>query len=471
MAQHRITPTQLRLGGGPPGRDFPKAHARRFPPAGFFVSGFRCGDAAGPAPAWRAPRPWRFGVANRTAAVTMEMKEMTEKLHVNVGTIGHVDHGKTTLTAALTQVQAARVGGKALALNDIDSAKEEVARGVTINTAHVEYESDARHYAHIDCPGHADYVKNMITGASQMDGAILLVDGTEGAAPQTIEHILLARQVGVGHIVVFVNKMDMITEADRAEMAELIELEIGQMLAAQGYADAPFVFGSALQALGAAERGEAMGEDARPVRDLVDALDAAIPDPVRDFDSPFRMPIEGVHSIPGRGTVVSGRVERGSVKVGDTVEIVGLDNDGEAVTVTGAQAFRKDVAEARAGMNVGLLLRGVKRDGVRRGQVLSAPGVIKPFSKGAARIVVLTAEEGGRRTPFGSGYSPQFFFGTTDVTGEITVSEDVGVVSPGDQADIDFALRKPVGVEPGLRFAIREGGRTVGAGVVTSVTA
>ncbi|MCG8442135.1 MAG: elongation factor Tu [Caulobacterales bacterium] len=394
---------------------------------------------------------------------------MTDKLHVNVGAIGHVDHGETTLTAALTQVQAARVGGQALALAEIDNAPEERARGVTINTSHVEYESDARHYAHIDCPGHADYVKNMITGASQMDGAILLVDGTEGAAPQTIEHILLAAQVGVGHIVVFVNKMDMIAEADRAEMAELIELEIGQMLSDQGYEDAPFVFGSALKALEAAERGEALGVDAKPVRDLVDALDKAVPDPVRDVTSPFLMPIEGVHTIPGRGTVVSGRVDRGVVTVGDAVEIVGFDNDGEEVVVTGTQAFRKDIPEARAGMNVGLLLRGVKRDGVRRGQVLSAPGVIKPFSHGAARIVVLTAEEGGRRTPFGSGYAPQFFFGATDVTGEITVSSETGLVSPGDQAEIGFALKKPVGIEPGLRFAIREGGRTVGAGVVTQV--
>ncbi|MEM9029301.1 MAG: elongation factor Tu [Pseudomonadota bacterium] len=394
---------------------------------------------------------------------------MTDKVHVNVGTIGHVDHGKTTLTAALTHVQAARVGGTALGLNQIDNAKEESVRGITINTAHVEYESADRHYAHIDCPGHADYVKNMITGASQMDGAILLVDGTEGAAKQTIEHILLARQVGVGHIVVFVNKMDMIDPADRADMVELIEMEIGAMLAAQGYEDVAFVFGSALKALQAAERGEADGDDATCVRDLVDALDTKIPDPVRDFDAPFLMPIEGVHTIPGRGTVVSGRVDRGTIRVGDPVEIVGLDTGGEQVVVTGTQAFRKDVDAARAGMNVGLLLRGVKREGVQRGQVLSAPGVIKPYAKGHARIVVLSKDEGGRHTPFGSGYQPQFFFGTTDVTGVITVSGETGLVQPGDQADISFELKKPVGIEAGIRFAIREGGRTVGAGFVTEV--
>ena len=323
---------------------------------------------------------------------------MTNKLHVNVGTIGHVDHGKTTLTAAITQVQAARLGGNALSLAQIDNAKEEKIRGITINSSHVEYESETRHYAHIDCPGHADYVKNMITGAAQMDGAILLVDGTEGAAKQTIEHILLARQVGVQHIVVFVNKMDMLDEADRAEMAELIELETGAMLAAQGYDNVAFVFGSALKALEAVERSEADGPEVQCVIDLVGALDTKIPDPVRDYDSPFMMPIEGVHTIPGRGTVVSGRVERGVVRVGDPVEIVGLtDADDTQVVVTGTQAFRKDVPEARAGMNVGLLLRGLKRDDVQRGQVLSAPGVIRPFSKGAAQIY--RAGQGRGRPP------------------------------------------------------------------------
>ena len=395
---------------------------------------------------------------------------MIEKVHVNVGTIGHVDHGKTTLTAALTHVQALRVGGQALGLDQIDNAKEESVRGITINTTHVEYESETRHYAHIDCPGHADYVKNMITGASQMDGAILLVDGTEGAAKQTIEHVLLARQVGVGHIVVFVNKMDMLDDADRADMAALIEMEIGAMLEAQGYANTAFVFGSALRALQAAMSGQSDGADTACISELVAALDSRIPDPLRDFGSPFLMPIEAVHSIPGRGTVVSGRVERGVIKVGDVVEIIGLDTGGEEVVVTGTQAFRKDVAEARAGMNVGLLLRGVKREGVQRGQVLSAPGVIKPFQRGSARIFVLSHDEGGRHTPFGTGYQPQFFFGTSDVSGTITVAEDK-LVQPGDQAEVSFALNKPVGIEAGIRFAIREGGKTVGAGFVTEVHA
>ncbi len=395
---------------------------------------------------------------------------MTDKLHVNVGTIGHVDHGKTTLTAAITQVQAARVGGTGLALNQIDNAKEESVRGITINTSHVEYESETRHYAHIDCPGHADYVKNMITGASQMDGAILLVDGTEGAARQTIEHILLARQVGVQSIVVFVNKMDMIAEADRADMKELIEMEIGAMLASQGYEDVAFIFGSALRALQAAEKGDVEGADTACIVELIEALDTRIADPVRDYDSPFMMPIEGVHTIPGRGTVVSGRVERGVIKVGDAVEIVGLTNsDDQQVIVTGTQAFRKNISEARAGMNVGLLLRGLKREDVQRGQVLSAPGVIKPYSKGSAQIFVLGKDEGGRHTPFGSGYQPQFFFGTTDVTGVITVLGEDGLVQPGDQAEVEFDLKKPVGIEEGIRFAIREGGKTVGAGFVRSV--
>lgn len=395
---------------------------------------------------------------------------MAQKLNLNVGTIGHVDHGKTTLTSALTQVQAVRQGGQAMSFDQIDNAPEEKARGITINTSHVEYESDARVYAHIDCPGHADYVKNMITGASQMDGAILLVDGTEGAAKQTIEHILLARQVGVSHMVVFVNKMDMLSDTERADMAELIELETGALLEAQGYAGTPFVFGSALQALDAALRGDLDAPEVQAVVDLVDAMDRHFPDPVRDFDAPFLMPIEGVHTIPGRGTVVSGRVERGVLKVGDSVEIVGLDNDGSEVVVTGTQAFRKDIPEARAGMNVGLLLRGLKRDEVQRGQVLSAPGVIKPFSGGRAEIFVLTAEEGGRHTAFTSGYSPQFFFGVSDTTGVIEVDEGLPVM-PGDRAEIGFTLKKPVGIEKGIRFALREGGKTVGAGVVTEVTA
>lgn len=395
---------------------------------------------------------------------------MMNKVHVNVGTIGHVDHGKTTLTAALTFVQAARIGGRALSYGQIDNAKEERERGITINASHVEYESDSRHYAHIDCPGHADYIKNMITGASQMDGAILLVDGTEGAARQTIEHVLLARQVNVGHIVVFVNKMDLVAETDRADIEQLIEMEIGALLASHGYDEACFVFGSALKALAAAERGELEGPDVRCIVELVDALDSRIPDPVRDYDGPFMMPVEGVHTITGRGTVVSGRVERGVIRVGDSLEIVGLASDGdEQVVVTGVQSFHKDVAEARAGMNVGLLLRGVKRDDVVRGQVVVKPGALKPYRTGRAQIFVLSKEEGGRHTSFGSGYQPQFFFGTTDVTGVIRVDTETGVVEPGAQAQIGFELNKPVAIESGMRFAMREGGKTVGAGIVTEV--
>ncbi|MEZ5938585.1 MAG: elongation factor Tu [Hyphomonadaceae bacterium] len=395
---------------------------------------------------------------------------MSQKLHVNVGTIGHVDHGKTTLTAALTQVQAARLGGKALSFGEIDNAPEERARGITINTSHVEYESATRHYAHIDCPGHADYVKNMITGASQMDGAILLIDGTKGPAKQTIEHVLLARQVGVKHIVVFVNKMDMLDESERADMKELIQLETGDLLAAHGYENAPFVFGSALKALEAVQRGDLSDPAVQVIAELVDALDTAVPDPVRDFAGPFLMPIEGVNTISGRGTVVTGRVERGTIRVGDTVEIVGLDNEGAPVVVTGTQAFRKDVPEARAGMNVGLLLRGLKREDVQRGQVLSAPGAIKAHKAGKAQVFVVTAEEGGRHTPFSSGYEPQFFIGVTNVTGVISTVGD-GLVAPGDTADVRFELAKAVGFEKGVRFAIREGGKTVGAGVVTEVDA
>ena len=392
------------------------------------------------------------------------------KIHVNVGTIGHVDHGKTTLTSAITQVQARRLGGKALSFDQIDKAPEERARGITINTTHVEYESATRHYAHIDCPGHADYVKNMIIGASQMDGAILLVDATKGAAKQTIEHILLARQVGVRHMVVFVNKMDMLADDERDDMKALIELETRALLAAQGYENVPFVFGAALKASEAASEGRLDDPWVSGVVDLVQALDAHIPDPVRDYAGPFLMPIEGVHTIEGRGTVVSGRVERGVLKAGEKVEIVGLDNEGAEVVVTSMQSFHKSVDEARAGMNVGLLLRGLKRDDVERGQVLSAPDAIKAHAKGRAQIFVLTKEEGGRHTPFTSGYTPQFFFGATDVPGVIRVEGDI-LVTPGDQADIGFELQKPVGMEKGVRFAIREGGKTVGAGLVTEVVA
>jgi elongation factor Tu len=392
------------------------------------------------------------------------------KVHVNVGTIGHVDHGKTTLTAAITQIQALRLGGQALSFDQIDNAKEEKERGITINTSHVQYESETRHYAHIDCPGHADYVKNMITGASQMDGAILLVDGTQGAAKQTIEHILLARQVNVESMVVFVNKMDMVEPDERCDMAELIEMETGELLEAQGYQNVTFVFGSALKALKAVEDGQINSSDTQCVKTLIDALDRDIPDPKRDYDSPFMMPIEGVNTIAGRGTVVTGRVERGVIRVGDTVEIIGLDpTEDRQVVVTGTQAFHKDIQEAKAGMNVGLLLRGIKREQVRRGQVLTIPGVVKPYCKAKARIFVLSKEEGGRHTPFGSGYQPQFFFGTTDVTGVIDVKSDNGLVYPGDQEDIHFELHKPVGIEKGVRFAIREGSKTVGAGFVTEV--
>ena len=392
------------------------------------------------------------------------------KIHVNVGTIGHVDHGKTTLTSAITQVQARRLGGKALSFDQIDKAPEERARGITINTTHVEYESATRHSAHIDCPGHADYVKNMIIGASQMDGAILLVDATKGAAKQTIEHILLARQVGVRHMVVFVNKMDMLADDERDDMKALIELETRALLAAQGYENVPFVFGAALKASEAASEGRLDDPWVSGIVDLVQALDAHIPDPVRDYAGPFLMPIEGVHTIEGRGTVVSGRVERGVLKAGEKVEIVGLDNEGAEVVVTSMQSFHKSVDEARAGMNVGLLLRGLKRDDVERGQVLSAPDAIKAHAKGRAQIFVLTKEEGGRHTPFTSGYTPQFFFGATDVPGVIRVEDDT-LVTPGDQADIGFELQKPVGMEKGVRFALREGGKTVGAGLVTEVVA
>ncbi len=388
---------------------------------------------------------------------------MTDKVHVNVGTIGHVDHGKTTLTAAITQVQAAVLGGKAKSFDEIDNAKEEKERGITINTSHVEYESDTRHFAHIDCPGHADYIKNMITGASQMDAAILLVDGSQGPQKQTVEHILLARQVDVEHMVVFVNKCDV---AD-AELLELVQMEVEEQLEGQGYEDVTFVFGSALKALEAVQAGDLDSEALAPIRELVAVLDE-VPAPERDYDSPFMMPIEDVFSISGRGTVVTGRIERGTLKVGEGVEIVGLEGEGREVVVTGTQAFHKDVPEARAGMNVGLLLRGVKRDEVRRGQVICAPDSITPHVHAKAEILVLTEEEGGRHKSFGTGYSPQFFFGTTDVTGVIDVG-DVGVVEPGARATVTFRLQKSVGMEEKMRFAIREGGKTVGAGFVTEI--
>ncbi len=391
------------------------------------------------------------------------------KTHVNVGTIGHVDHGKTTLTSAITMVQAHRFGGKSKTFDEIDNAPEEKARGVTINVAHVEYESETRHYAHIDCPGHADYIKNMITGASQMDGAVLLVDGSQGPQPQTKEHILLARQVNVEHVVVFINKTDI---AD-PELLELVELETRDYLEAQKYKDTPFVFGSALKALAAASEGNFDSPDVECIGQLVEALDQHVPDPVRDFESPFMLPIEGVHTIEGRGTVVTGRVGRGVLTHGATVEIIGLlDEDAKPrqVVITGIQAFHQDLPEARAGNNVGLLLRGVKRDEVVRGQVIVAPGSVKPHKSAEAELYVIPKEEGGRHTPFFRGYKPQFFFGTTDVTGVVSSTGDADMVMPGDHAKIGFELYKPVGMEPGMRFAVREGGKTVGAGVVTAVS-
>ena len=382
------------------------------------------------------------------------------KTHVNVGTIGHVDHGKTTLTAAITKVMSQAHGGKAVPFDKIDNAPEEQQRGVTINTAHVEYESALRHYAHVDCPGHADYIKNMITGAAQMDGAVLLVDGSQGPQPQTKEHILLARQVGVERIVVFINKTDI---AD-PELLELVALETTEYLEAQGYTDSPVVMGSALKALEA--------DDTASITELVEAMDKHFPDPVRDLEAPFMLPIEGVHTIEGRGTVVTGRVERGVLPMGSTVEIIGLVDEDEKprrVVVTGIQMFHKDLPEARAGENVGLLLRGVRRDEGVRGQVLIVPGAVKSHTKAKAELFVIPKDEGGRHTPIFKGYCPQFFFGTTNVTGTI---EDIGalkMVMPGDHAEVGLALLKPVGMEPGMRFAVREGSKTVAAGVVLSV--
>ncbi|MEM7263759.1 MAG: elongation factor Tu [Planctomycetota bacterium] len=400
---------------------------------------------------------------SRTSTTT----QPNAKTHVNVGTIGHVDHGKTTLTAALTAIQAARHGGKAVPFHLIDNAAEERDRGITINVSHVQYESGSRRYAHIDCPGHADFVKNMITGASQMDGAVLLVDGSQGPQAQTREHILLARQVGVSHMVVFVNKCDV---AD-AELLELVELEVQDLLATHGFENSPVVRGSALLALKAAEDGRFGDEATQCIDELIQAMDESIPVPERDLDAPFLMPVENVYSIPGRGTVVTGRIERGVVRVGEPVEILGLAPDGEPtpkVVVTGTQAFHTSVEEAAAGMNVGLLLRGVKKNDVVRGQIIAAPGSIVPRANGNAELFTLSAAEGGRPTSFQAGYRPQFFFGTTDVTGTI-VETDPAIVSPGERSTIRFELQKPVGVEVGMRFAVREGGRTVGAGVVTSV--
>ena len=385
------------------------------------------------------------------------------KPHVNVGTIGHVDHGKTTLTAALTTILAEKFGGQAKGYDQIDNAPEEKARGITINTSHVEYETETRHYAHVDCPGHADYVKNMITGAAQMDGAILVVSAADGPMPQTREHILLARQVGVPYIIVFMNKCDMV---DDAELLELVEMEIRDLLNNYEFPgdDVPIVQGSALKAL----EGDAAYKE--KIFELAAALDSYIPTPERAIDKPFLLPIEDVFSISGRGTVVTGRVERGIIKVGEEIEIVGLKPT-QKTTCTGVEMFRKLLDEGQAGDNVGVLLRGTKREEVERGQVLAKPGTITPHTKFKAEVYVLSKEEGGRHTPFFANYRPQFYFRTTDVTGAVTLAEGVEMVMPGENVKITVELIAPIAMENGLRFAIREGGRTVGAGVVANVIA
>jgi elongation factor Tu len=396
------------------------------------------------------------------------------KPHVNVGTIGHVDHGKTTLTAALTRVCSEVFGGEAVAFDGIDNAPEERERGITIATSHVEYESESRHYAHVDCPGHADYVKNMITGAAQMDGAILVCGATDGPMPQTREHILLSRQVGVPYIVVFLNKADLLAEdcggvdsEEFEEMKELVEMELRELLDTYEFPgdDTPIICGSALMALNGQDDN---GLGTTAVKTLVETLDSYIPEPERAIDQPFLMPVEDVFSISGRGTVVTGRVERGIVKVGDEIEIIGI-KDTQKTTCTGVEMFRKLLDEGRAGENVGVLLRGTKRDEVERGQVLAIPGSVTPHTKFEAEVYVLSKDEGGRHTPFFKGYRPQFYFRTTDVTGAVELPEGVEMVMPGDNINIVATLIAPIAMEEGLRFAIREGGRTVGAGVVAKI--
>jgi elongation factor Tu len=385
-----------------------------------------------------------------------------DKPHVNVGTIGHIDHGKTTLTAAITTVLAEHGGGEARSFAEIDNAPEEKARGITIATSHVEYQTDNRHYAHVDCPGHADYIKNMITGAAQMDGAILVVSAADGPMPQTREHILLARQVGVPYIVVFLNKADLV---DDEELLELVELEVRELLSSYDFPgdDIPFVIGSATQAL----EGDA---DAKAkIMELAEALDTYIPEPVRDLDKPFLMPVEDVFSITGRGTVATGRIEQGIVHTGDTVEIVGIHPQSTTTVVTGVEMFRKILDEGRAGDNVGCLLRGTKREDIERGQVLCKPKSITPHTKFKSEVYVLKKEEGGRHTPFFTGYRPQFYFRTTDVTGAAHLPEGVEMVMPGDNVQMEIELIQPIAMDAGLRFAIREGGRTVGSGVVTEI--
>ena len=386
------------------------------------------------------------------------------KPHVNIGTIGHIDHGKTTLTAAITKLAALAGNGEFVAFDEIDKAPEEKERGITIATAHVEYETENRHYAHVDCPGHADYIKNMITGAAQMDGAILVCAATDGPMPQTREHILLARQVGVPAMVVFLNKCDMV---DDEELLELVEMEVRELLDKYEFPgdDIPVIQGSALKAL---ECDSADEDDAKPIFELLAACDSYIPEPERDVDMPFLMPVEDVFSISGRGTVITGRVERGVINVGEEVEIVGI-KETMKTTVTGVEMFRKLLDQGQAGDNVGLLIRGVKREEVERGQVACKPGSINPHTKYKAEVYVLSKDEGGRHTPFFSGYRPQFYFRTTDVTGVVTLDEGVEMVMPGDNATFNVELIAPIAMEAGLRFAIREGGRTVGAGVVTEI--
>jgi len=387
-----------------------------------------------------------------------------KKPHVNIGTIGHIDHGKTTLTAAITKIASLKGGGAFVAFDEIDKAPEEKERGITIATAHVEYETAKRHYAHVDCPGHADYIKNMITGAAQMDGAIIVVAATDGPMPQTREHILLARQVGVPYVVVFLNKVDLV---DDEELIELVDMEVRELLSKYEFPgdDVPVVRGSALKAL---ECDSADADDAKCILELLDACDSYIPDPIRETDKPFLMPIEDVFSISGRGTVVTGRVERGIVRVGEEVEIVGI-TDTRKTTCTGVEMFRKLLDEGQAGDNIGALLRGVKRDDVERGQVLAKPGSITPHTKFSAEVYVLSKEEGGRHTPFFSGYRPQFYFRTTDITGVVTLDEGIEMIMPGDNTTFHVHLINPIAMEKGLRFAIREGGRTVGAGVVSEI--
>ena len=395
-----------------------------------------------------------------------------KKPNVNVGTIGHVDHGKTTLTAAICMASAAQGKGQAKRYDEIDAAPEEKARGITINTAHVEYESDTRHYAHVDCPGHADYVKNMITGAAQMDGAILVVSAADGPMPQTREHILLARQVGVPYIVVFLNKCDMV---DDEELLELVEMETRELLSKYEFDgdNIPFVKGSALQAVEALtanpkiQKGE--NEWVDKILELVDAVDAYIPTPERDVDKDFLMAVEDVFSITGRGTVATGRVERGIAKVGDTVEIVGITDEPKSTVITGCEMFRKTLDTVQAGDNAGVLLRGIDKEQIERGQVIAKPGSINPHTKFVGSVYVLTKEEGGRHTPFFKGYRPQFYIRTTDVTGNVVLPDGVEMVMPGDNIEMTVELIQPVAIEEGMRFAIREGGRTVGAGVVSSI--